>query len=196
MLDCLIINTGVGNFEAIKNVLNYIGLVSKISHYKENFDDYKSIIVPGVGSFDSVMFNIKKHTDFPKLSNSSFIKEKKILGICAGMQVLFDKSEEGKESGLGLIGGNVIKFDENKNRVPHMGWNKVYGDNFFQELNNKRFYFAHSYHVKCEKKFVLGYTNYSLEFPSFVKSNNISGIQFHPEKSSVNGINLLKKVLF
>ena len=141
------------------------------------------------------MFNIKKHTDFPKLSNSSFIKEKKILGICAGMQVLFDKSEEGKEAGLGLIVGNVIKFDENKNRVPHMGWNKVYGDNFFQELNNKDFILLTVIMLNV-KKFVLGYSNYSLEFPSFVKSNNISGIQFHPEKSSVNGINLLKKVLF
>ena len=153
-----------------------------------------AIIIPGVGSFDNVMFNLKKHSDFPKFSNSSFIN-KKILGICAGMQVLFDKSDEGKEAGLGLISGNVIKFDEKQNRVPHMGWNKVYGDNFFQELKNKRFYFAHSYHVSCDEKYILGYTNYILRFPSMVRSNKIYGIQFHPEKSSTNGINLLKKVL-
>ena len=195
MVDHLVINTGAGNFEAIKNVLNYIGLMSKISDYNENFDNYKCIIIPGVGSFDNVMVNLKKHRDFPKFSNSNFINEKKILGICAGMQVLFNKSDEGKEKGLGLINGNVIKFDEKKNRVPHMGWNKVYGHNFFQELKNKRFYFAHSYHVNCDEKHILGYTDYILRFPSMVRFDKIYGIQFHPEKSSTNGINLLKKIL-
>ena len=195
MVDHLVINTGVGNFEAIKNVLNYIGLVSKISDYNENFDNYKCIIIPGVGSFDNVMVNLKKHRDFTKFSNSNFINEKKILGICAGMQVLFDRSDEGKERGLGLINGNVIKFDEKQNRVPHMGWNKVYGDNFFQELKNKRFYFAHSYHVSCDEKYILGYTDYILRFPSMVRFDKIYGIQFHPEKSSMNGINLLKEIL-
>ncbi len=116
MTDCLIINTGVGNFESIKNVLNHIGLISKISQYQENFDDFKNIIIPGVGSFDNVMANLKNHKDFSKLTNSNFIRDKKILGICAGMQVLFNRSEEGKqkEAGLGLIDGNIIKFDEKK----------------------------------------------------------------------------------
>ena len=113
MADCLIINTGVGNFEAIKNVLNHIGLVAKISEQNENFDEYKYIIIPGVGSFDNVMKHLKNHDDFFKLTTDSFIKEKKILGICAGMQVLFDKSEEGTEKGLGLIKGDVKKFDIN-----------------------------------------------------------------------------------
>lgn len=194
MTDCLIINTGVGNFEAIKNILNYIGIISKISKNNENFDEYKYIIIPGVGSFDNVMKHLKNHDDFLKLTNKSFVMEKKILGICAGMQVLFNKSEEGKEKGLSLIDGDVKKFDNNINRVPHMGWNKVYGNNFFNELNNKRFYFAHSFHVDCDTKFIIGNTNYILEFPSMVKSDNIFGIQFHPEKSSSNGINLLKKI--
>ena len=196
MTDCLIINTGVGNFEAIKNVLTHIGLNAKISEKNENFDEYKFIIIPGIGSFDNVMNNLKNHDDFFKLTTSSFIKEKKILGICAGMQVLFDKSEEGTETGLGLIKGDVKKFDNKIDRVPHMGWNKVYGSNFFEDLNNKRFYFAHSFYVNCDTKFIIGSTNYILEFPSIVKSNNILGIQFHPEKSSFNGINLLKKIIF
>lgn len=195
MTDCLIINTGIGNFEAIKNVLNHIGLSAKISKQNENFDEYKYIIIPGVGSFDNVMKHLKSHDDFFKLTTSSFINEKKILGICAGMQVLFDKSEEGTETGLGLIEGNVKKFDNKINRVPHMGWNKVYGSNFFEDLNNKRFYFAHSFYVNCDTKYIIGSTNYILEFPSMVKFNNILGIQFHPEKSSSNGINLLKKII-
>ena len=196
MTDCLIINTGVGNFEAIKNVLTHIGLNAKISEKNENFDEYKFIIIPGIGSFDNVMNNLKNHDDFFKLTTSSFIKEKKILGICAGMQVLFDKSEEGAEKGLGLIQGDVKKFDNKKDRVPHMGWNKVYGNNFFEEFNNKRFYFAHSFYANCNSKYIIGSTNYILEFPSIVKSNNIFGIQFHPEKSSSNGIDLLKKIFF
>ena len=194
MADCLIINTGVGNFEAIKNVLNHIGLIAKISKKNENFDEYKYIIIPGIGSFDNVMKNLKNHDDFLKLTSAGFIKEKKILGICAGMQVLFKKSDEGIEAGLGLIEGDVRKFDDQINRVPHMGWNKVYGDNFYDDLNNKRFYFAHSFYVNCSSKYVFGNTNYILEFPSIVRYNNIFGIQFHPEKSSSNGINLLKKI--
>ena len=123
MVDHLVINTGVGNFEAIKNVLNYIGLVSKISSYNENFDNYKCIIIPGVGSFDNVMINLKKHRDFSKFSNSNFINKKKILGICAGMQVLFDKSDEGKEKGCRLISEMLLNLM--KNRIEYLTWDGI-----------------------------------------------------------------------
>ena len=111
------------------------------------------------------------------------------------MQLLFEKSEEGIESGLCLIDGNVKKFNQTNVKVPHMGWNNVYGDNFYTDLNKEKFYFAHSYYVDCDEKYVHAYCDYEIKFPAIVKSNNIYGIQFHPEKSNVNGIKLIKKIL-
>jgi len=200
MPDCLIINTGVGNFEAIKNVLKHIGLNAKVSEKNENFDKYKFIIIPGIGSFDSVMKNLKDHDDFFKLTKNSYIKEKKILGICAGMQVLFNKSEEGMERGLGLIQGQVKKFDDKKNRVPHMGWNKVRHSKshpLWHDIpDNSRFYFVHSYYVKPgNANDVVGESTYPEYFTAALAKQNIFAVQFHPEKSQTVGLQLYKNFL-
>lgn len=191
----LIINTGIGNFEAIRNVLNYIGYSSKISGFDENFDNYNYLIIPGVGNFDNAISFLKKHNDFSKLTDKKFLENKKIFGICVGMQVLFESSEEGKSKGLSLIPGGVKKFNNSKLRVPHMGWNKVHGDDIDFNMSEKKFYFAHSYYVDCDDKYVKAYCNYTHKFPAYVKSNNIYGIQFHPEKSSINGIEFLKNLI-
>lgn len=191
----LILDTGVGNMNSVKNIFKYIGLDIKIAKLDENFENFKNIIIPGVGAFDKTILFLKKYKNFEKLKNTEFIKKKNIIGICIGMHIFFEKSEEGVQQGLGYFDGSVKKFKNDKLRVPHMGWNKVYGENFYSECNEKRFYFAHSYYVDCPKKYVMAYSNYTHEFPVFVKKNNIFGIQFHPEKSNQNGIIFLKNLL-
>ncbi len=111
------------------------------------------------------------------------------------MHLLFEESEEGEEKGLGLFEGKVKKFKNDKFRIPHMGWNNVYGKNFYPDLNNEKFYFAHSYYVDCKEEYIYAYSDYSIKFPAIVRQNNFYGIQFHPEKSNQNGMELLKRIL-
>ena len=125
-----------------------------------------------------------------------FIKQKnnKLLGICVGMQVLADKSEEGNVSGLGLIQGNVVRL--NAKILPHVGWNKIkinFNSNITSNLTSEsEFYFLHSYVFKAIKNFQIAQTNYSEDFISIINYENIYGVQFHPEKSHKNGKLLLK----
>lgn len=191
----LIINTGVGNVESIKNILNRIGLETKIASFEEDFNNFDKFIIPGVGSFDRAMNELKKYRSFNLLQNKDFLNKKFLLGICLGMHLLFDESEEGSEKGLGIFEGKVKKFKEDRLRIPHMGWNNVYGKNFFPDLNNEKFYFAHSFYVECKEEYIYAYSDYSIKFPVIVKKNNFYGIQFHPEKSNKNGLELLKKIL-
>lgn len=194
-MEILIINTGVGNVESIKNILQRMGLSSKISALDEDFKKYNKFIIPGVGNFDRAMNELKAYASFELIKNKEFLKDKFILGICLGMHLLFEESEEGVEKGLGLFKGKVKKFKDSKFRIPHMGWNNVYGENFFSDLNNEKFYFAHSYYADCKEEYIYAYSNYSIKFPSIVRKNNFYGIQFHPEKSNQNGMELLKKIL-
>ena len=194
-MEILIINTGVGNVESIKNILERMGLSSKISALDEDFKKYNKFIIPGVGNFDRAMNELKAYSSFELIKNKEFLKDKFILGICLGMHLLFEESEEGVEKGLGLFKGKVKKFKNSKFRIPHMGWNNVYGENFFSDLNNEKFYFAHSYHADCKEEYIYAYSDYSIKFPAIVRQNNFYGIQFHPEKSNQNGMELLKKIL-
>ena len=192
-MEILIINTGIGNIESIKNILNRIGLPSKISSFNEDFQKYEKFIIPGVGNFDRAINELKSYSSFHLQIIKQFLKDKFILGICLGMQLLFEESEEGEEKGLGLFEGKVKKFKKNnKFRVPHMGWNNVYGENFYSDLNNQKFYFAHSYFVDCKKEYIYAYSDYSIKFPAIVRQIISMEIQFHPEKSNQNGFELLE----
>ncbi len=194
-MEILIINTGVGNVESIKNILERMGLSSKISSLDEDFKKYNKFIIPGVGNFDRAMNELKAYESFKLIKNKEFLKGKFILGICLGMHLLFEESDEGVEKGLGLFKGKVKKFKNSKFRIPHMGWNNVYGESFYSDLNNEKFYFAHSYYVDCKEEYIYAYSDYSIKFPAIVRQNNFYGIQFHPEKSNQNGLELLKKIL-
>ncbi len=194
-MEILIINTGVGNVESIKNILERMGLSSKISSLDEDFKKYDKFIIPGVGNFDRAMNELKAYESFELIKNKEFLKGKFILGICLGMHLLFEESEEGVEKGLGLFKGKVKKFKNSKFRIPHMGWNNVYGESFYSDLNNEKFYFAHSYYVDCKEEYIYAYSDYSIKFPAIIRQNNFYGIQFHPEKSNQNGLELLKKIL-
>ena len=196
----IIIDSVVGNFASIYNMLKQIGLTPKISHNYDEISKSPNIILPGVGNFKKGMETIKEKKIDKAIKNAAQ-NNSKILGICLGMHFLFEESEEGDEKGLGLLQGKVIKFQFNNHelKVPHMGWNYV---NFNNEskLNFKyeekiKFYFAHSYHVICKNKSdIAGTTNYGLDFVSAVQKQNLYGVQFHPEKSHNFGKNFFKNL--
>ena len=193
-----IIDYKMGNIGSIQNMLKRISVKSVISSKIEILNNCDKLILPGVGSFDQGMKNLKNH-NFIRFLNDYVIKDKKpILGICLGMQLFADNSEEGDLSGLGWIKGNVKKFNLRKDslKVPHMGWNNIECKNsklFLNLPNEKRFYFVHSFFFECKnKENIISTTDYGINFASSINKQNIWGTQFHPEKSHICGMNLLK----
>lgn len=190
-----IINSGSGNISSLKNMLDYLGHNSTVCERVEDIKNSNFIFLPGVGSFDKIVKNLKKNDFYDFLRDQENYKNSVLVGICIGMHVLFEKSEEGTENGLNLLNGKVKKISNKNLKVPHMGWNNVYGKKFFPDLNNEKFYFAHSYYVDCKEDYIFAYSDYSIKFPAIVKKKNFYGIQSHPEKSNQNGFELLKKIL-
>ena len=193
-----IIDYKMGNIGSIQNMFKRISVKSVISSKIEILNNCDKLILPGVGSFDQGMKNLKNH-NFIRFLNDYVIKDKKpILGICLGMQLFADNSEEGDLSGLGWIKGNVKKFNLRKDglKVPHMGWNNIECKNsklFLNLPNEKRFYFVHSFFFECKnKENIISTTDYGINFASSINKQNIWGTQFHPEKSHICGMNLLK----
>lgn len=189
-----VVDTGSGNINSIVNMLNHLGFQNSLTCSTSDFQKSKYIILPGIGSFDSVIKNLKIKNLLNFFKDETNFKDKFLIGICVGMQILVENSEEGIEDGLGLIPGNVIKFDKKKMRVPHVGWNKIHGKNFYPECDNQKYYFAHSYHVNCDEKYIWATFNYASHYPAIIKRKNIIGIQFHPEKSHKNGMLLFQKL--
>lgn len=196
-----IIDYDMGNLGSIKNMIKKIGGQSIISNNKSDLMKAEGIILPGVGSFDTGVRNLKKYDLYNYIQDLAKDKQIPILGICLGMQLLCKSSEEGKEIGLGLVEANAIKFSDNDIlKIPHMGWSFVQKtkpsillDDF---TDDPRFYFVHSYYVKCDQENdILGITKYGIDFHSAFEKNNIFGVQYHPEKSHKFGMTLLKGFL-
>jgi len=195
-----IINYGSGNIEAISNIYNRLNIECKIINNIEDFESVDRLILPGVGSFDECMKQLN-NSGFKEKLNRIVLEDKvPILGICIGMHIMGNSSEEGVLEGLGWIPGKIKKFDKsllvNKPYLPHMGWNNVnniHNHIIFTGVNeNQGFYFVHSYYYECEKEQnTLTICNYGLDFSSSIFKENIFGMQFHPEKSHSNGENLL-----
>lgn len=193
-----IIDLDTGNINSIINMLKKIGIDSKSYSDPNKAVNSDILIIPGVGSYDYAMSKINK-LGWDRIIQDHANKEGHILGICLGMQLLCESSEEGESKGLGLIPGKFKKFDpgESLRKVPHMGWNLVkYRDDFRIKINTEkeqeRFYFVHSYRYSHNtNEFICAYTEYEEEFASIIGSNNILGCQFHPEKSHVNGMHFL-----
>lgn len=197
----VIVDYGSGNLKSIKNMLVFLGVAAQISSDPEIIERSDKLILPGVGSFDSGMNNLRSSKLVSVLEAQVFQEKKPILGICLGMQLMTNSSEEGREPGLGWFDAKTTRFnfssDENL-KVPHMGWNFVNPVGYsriFEDLNGplSRFYFVHSYFVECfDKSNILAQCTYGTEFTCAINKGNIYGVQFHPEKSHKFGMKLLK----
>jgi imidazole glycerol-phosphate synthase subunit HisH len=199
----IIIDYGLGNVRSIYAKINQMGENVKISGDVADIENADKIILPGVGSFDSGMKKIHD-LHFAEILRAKVIRDKvPILGICLGMQLLTQRSEEGYLNGLGYLPAMTKRFnfrDTEQHNVPHMGWNTISIEQQSKILehidNNSRFYFVHSYHVYCnDPENIIALTNYGYVFPSIVQKGNIIGVQFHPEKSHKQGIQLLKNFI-
>lgn len=196
----MIVDFGMGNLGSIQNMLKKVNVKAIISSDHEVIECAEKLILPGVGSFDHAVSNLNALKLIPLLNEKALKEKTQLLGVCLGMQLLTKRSEEGSMLGLGWIDAETVRFKfENANlRVPHMGWNtieiKKRDDPVLKDLGDEpRFYFVHSYYVKCnDERNVLATTDYGVDFCSSVVKDNIRGVQFHPEKSHKFGMKLLK----
>ena len=195
-----VIDYGVGNLFSLKSSLDYTGLENIFTNSENEIRKADALILPGVGAFRDAI-DILNKTGLGAIIKEEAEKGKKILGICLGMQLLFDKSYEyGEYKGLGLINGNIVSMKDNlknkKLKVPHMGWNSLEflrEDKILKYINEGEYvYYVHSYYAENCNDSVIACSDYELKIPGIVKNDNIYGIQFHPEKSGKTGLNILK----
>jgi glutamine amidotransferase len=196
-----IINYGLGNIQAFANIYKRLTIPVHIATSVDDLVDAEKIILPGVGAFDWAMTRLNESGMRDRLEELVIDKGCPVLGICVGMQIMAKRSDEGVMDGLGWLDAEVKKFDESsftqKTTLPHMGWNDVKpqkSDCLFLGLEEDvRFYFLHSYYfVPHQESDVLAVTDYNGIYTSGVRSGNVFGVQFHPEKSHHWGIQLLK----
>lgn len=196
----VIVDYQMGNLGSIANALKKLGFSAMISSDANRISKADKLILPGVGAFDNGMKNIINLGLVDILNQKVQIEKTPVLGICLGMQLLTQKSEEGSLPGLGYIKGETVrfKFDEDWGlHIPHMGWNTIEIKKnsylFSKMYDEPRFYFVHSYYVVCDNyEEVIAKTRYGLEFISAIQKDNIVGTQFHPEKSQKFGLKILK----
>lgn len=198
-----IVDYGVGNLASVFGAISRLGFTPIIIKDPEEIENIEKLILPGVGSFSNAMKTLEAEKWVMALEN--FVNQDKyLLGICLGMQLLASFGYEGgKTSGLNFIAGEVKLLDQNASlRLPHVGWNEVR----FSDKNNNLltdikdgsdFYFVHSFHFLTHNpEQVLAYTNYGQDFVSVVNHKNVYGVQFHPEKSSKSGLQLIKNFIY
>lgn len=193
----------MGNLYSVRNMIKYLGYEAAVTRECEEILKADKLILPGVGNFGKAMQAISSMNLQNTLNEKVIEQRTPILGICLGMQLLTDYSEEGECSGLGWISGKVKHFDLPNNfelKVPHMGWDNIQiqsNSNLVQQTElDARYYFVHSYYVLCQNRNnVVATTEYGVRFDSIIQQGNIVGTQFHPEKSHKFGMKIFKNFL-
>lgn len=207
MKKIIIINYGCGNILSIQRALKEIGYQSSLSNNNDEIMSADFVILPGVGAFENAIKLLNKYKLIQTIKNYVALK-KPLLGICLGMQILFSTGfEMGSHTGLNFIKGKVDKINKDPNnkkiKIPHINWSNLYfidensKFNFNQNLNGRSFYFVHSYMAFPENKNdLIAYCKYfNINIPAIIKSRNVIGFQFHPEKSGKNGLEVLKNTI-
>ena len=198
-----IVDYNMGNLASVQNAFATLGEKTVVESNPENFLNYDKLILPGVGAFGDAMEHLRERNMINAIKEFA-ASGKPVLGICLGMQLLFESSQEfGFHEGLGLIKGDVKAFDTSKFseplKVPHMGWNRMFTKEhpLFMGLDENHYlYFVHTYHVICENaEDIIGETEYGYRFTSAVAHKNIMGTQPHPEKSHENGLKILENFI-
>lgn len=196
----VILDYGVGNIGALTNMFEYLGVDAEASSDPGRIAAADRLLLPGVGAFDRAMGELNSRGLIAPLKEAVHERGASLLGICLGMQLLGRSSEEGDERGLGFIGGDVVRIPQPEGealKVPHMGWGEITvansSDLFPLEATGERFYFAHSYHLVCDRPAdVTATVHYGSELTCAVRSGRVHGAQFHPEKSHRFGMRVLK----
>lgn len=197
----VIIDYGVGNLTSIKNMLKRINVEAVISAEADDIGKADKLILPGVGSFDYGMTQLHESGLIKILDEKVLVQKTPVLGICLGVQLLTESSEEGKQKGLGWIKGRTVAFNKLRlhgdQKIPHMGWTDIKEyekSKLFNEMyEDPRFYFVHAYHLELVNAGdILATASYGYDFPVGVEHENIIGVQFHPEKSHKFGMKLLE----
>jgi len=198
-----IVDYNMGNLASVQNAFAKLGKDTVVESNPEKFKEYDKLILPGVGAFGDAMEHLRERNMINAIKEFA-ASNKPMIGICLGMQLLFESSQEfGEHKGLGLIKGHVSAFDTSKFstplKVPHMGWNRMFTTShpLFDGLDENHYlYFVHTFHVTCENEGdIIGTTEYGYKFTSAVAHNNIMGIQPHPEKSHENGLKILENFI-
>jgi len=199
----VIVDYGMGNLNSVKKTIDRMKVDCMISSAPKDLINSEKIILPGVGHFGKAMCNLKKLNLLDVLHECVLVKQKPILGICLGMQLMAQKSDEGNTEGLGWFDAEITKLivsDKIKYKIPHIGWNQIRIKKKSLLMNNitelSNFYFMHSYHVRLNNQSdILNETQYDSVFPSAIEKDNMFGVQFHPEKSHDKGAQLLKNFI-
>jgi glutamine amidotransferase len=193
-----IFDYGAGNLFSLKSALERNGADKvDIIYDMENLEKYDGLVLPGVGNFDPAIESIEKDK---KNLDAAVEKGMPVMGICLGMEMLFNRSEEGRLEGLKILDGEVVLLPKGKVKVPHMGWNnlKIKGKSKFLEgvRDGSWVYFVHSYRtVPSDKKLVTAVSDYGTSVPAVVERDNLVGVQFHPEKSGEVGAQMIRNFI-
>lgn len=192
-----VIDYGAGNLRSVEKALKFLGSNFLITSDPEELLEADAVILPGVGAFPEAMKQLELHGLKEAIIEFAAEQQKPFLGICLGMQMLFDKSYEFAETpGLGLINGTVEKIEFNGLKIPHMGWNSldyIKESPFCKDISLHTFcYFVHSYKAVTDNDNVIAFADYGSRIPALVGRDNIFGAQFHPEKSGEAGLTMLK----